>query len=148
MRKLESNDLRELGIFKHYRIVRRWACKNYNLKDADLELLIYFDCIGLFTRQDYIDGTYAYSWDKHRWERLVREGWIVIWRSRNKTTQKYNIYKTSYKCSQLISRIYRILLGNEDLPESKKRNKIMLRDTYTDKVMSRAIKLINKDKNR
>ena len=89
MRKLESNDLRELGIFKHYRIVRRWACKNYNLKDADIELLINFDCIGLFTRQDYIDGTYAYSWDKHRWERLVREGWIVIWRSRNKTTQKY-----------------------------------------------------------
>ena len=88
------------------------------------------------------------SWDKHRWERLVRNGWIVVWRKRNRTNQKYNIYKTSFKCKQLISRIYRILLGKEDLPTSTQRNKIMLGNTYTDKVLSKAIKLINKDKNR
>jgi hypothetical protein len=148
VKKLEPNDLRDIGLFKHYRVVRRWACKTNNLKDADLELLIYFDCINLFTRQDYINGVYAMSWDKHRWERLVRNGWIVVWRKRNRTNQKYNIYKTSFKCKQLISRIYRILLGKEDLPTSTQRNKIMLGNTYTDKVLSKAIKLINKDKNR
>jgi|TARA_R100001443_G_scaffold101_3_gene408 hypothetical protein len=148
MRKLEAKDLRSIGLFKHYRIIRKWACKTYELKDADLELLIYFDCLDLFTRQDYLNGSYTYSWDKNRWERLRREGWIQVWRHRKGSTQKYTIYKTSFKCSQLISRIYRILLGIEDLPTSLRRNKIMEGNSYTDKVMIKAINLINKDKDR
>ena len=108
MRNLEAQDLRSIGMLKYYRIIRRWACKTNNIKDADLELLIYFDCLELFTRQDYLNGVYTYSWDKKRWERLRKEGWIISWRNKNNTTQKYTIYKTSFKCSQLISRIYRI----------------------------------------
>ena len=148
MRKLEAKDIKDIGLFKHYRIVRKWACKNNNLNDADLELLIYFDCMDLFTRQDFLNGTYTYSWDKRRWQRLVREGWIVVWRHKNNTTQKYNLYKTSVKCKLLINKIYRILLGQEDLPISKQRNVIMQGKTYTDKVMKKAIELINKDKTR
>ena len=34
--------------------------KNNNLNDADLELLIYFDCMDLFTRQDFLNGTYTF----------------------------------------------------------------------------------------
>ena len=63
MKRLESNDLREIGLLKHYRIIRRWACRNNNLADADLELLIYFDCMGYFTKQDYKTGTYTYTCD-------------------------------------------------------------------------------------
>jgi len=148
MRNLEAKDLRSIGLLKHYRIIRRWACKTNNIKDADLELLIYFDCLELFTRQDYLNGVYTYSWDKKRWERLRKEGWIISWRNKNNTTQKYTIYKTSFKCSQLISRIYRMLLGTEDLPTSIRRNKIMRGDSYSNKVMIKAISLINKDKNR
>ena len=40
MRKLTSQDVKELNLLKHYRIVRKWACKTCDLKDADLELLI------------------------------------------------------------------------------------------------------------
>jgi hypothetical protein len=58
------------------------------------------------------------------------------------------LYKTSVKCKLLINRIYRILLGEEDLPTSKQRNPIMKGQSYTDKVMKKAIELINKDKNR
>ena len=148
MRRLEAKYLKEINLLKHYRIFRRWACKTNNLTDADLELLIYFDCVNLFSRQDYIDGVYTYSWDKDRWRRLVREGWIVIWRKRNKTTQKYNIYKTSVKCKLLINKIYKILLGECDLPVSESHNPIMKGLSYTDKVMKKAIELINNDKNR
>ena len=109
--KLEASDIRHLQIFKYYRLVRKWACKTYNLKDADLELLIYLDCKGRFTRQEFIDGVYTYSWDKQSWERLRKSGWIEVWRHRNRTSIKYSIFKTSFKCSQLITRIYRILLA-------------------------------------
>ena len=50
--RLDANDLREINLFKYYRLVRRWACKTYDLKDADLELLIYLDCKQFFTRNE------------------------------------------------------------------------------------------------
>ena len=146
--RLEASDIRNLNLLKHYRIIRKWACKNYDLNDADLELLIYFDCMDLFTREDFKIGTYSYSWDNRRWNRLLKEGWITVWRKHNRTTQKYNIYKVSFKCKQLISRMYRIMLGAEDIPTSVARNKIMKGKTYMDKVMITSINHVNKDKNR
>ena len=145
--KLSASDIRELNLFKYYRLVRKWACKTYNLKDADLELLIYLDCKSRFTRNNFIDGSYTYSWDKNRWERLRREGWIEVWRHRNRTTIKYSIYKTSFKSSQLISRIYRILLGEEDIPTSE-RNVFYNNKSYTDKVFNKSIDDMIKDKDR
>jgi len=148
MRRLDARDIKDMNLLKHYRIIRRWACRNYDLTDADLELLIYFDCMEHFSKQDFKIGTYAYSWDNHRWNRLLKEGWIIVWRHRNRTTQKYNIYEVSFKCKQLISRMYRIMLGEEDIPTSEKRNSIMRGKSYTDKVMQTAIKNVNKDKSR
>ena len=148
MKKVNASDIRDLNLLKHYRLIRKWACKNNNLNDADLELLIYFDCMDLFTKQDFKIGTYAYSWDNRRWNKMVKNNWIVTWRQRNRTTQKYNIYKVSFKCKQLIARMYRIMLGEEDIPVSKKRNSIMKAKTYTDKVLITAIKNLNRDKTR
>ena len=145
--KLDASNIKELNLLKYYRLIRKWACKTYNLKDADLELLVYLDCKSRFTRNSFIDGSYTYSWDKNRWERLRQQGWIEVWRHRNRTTIKYSIYKTSFKCSQLISRIYRILLGEEDIPTSE-RNIFFNNKSYTDKVYNKAIDDMIKDKNR
>ena len=145
--KLNASDLRNLNIFKHYRLVRKWACKTYGLKDADLELLIYFDCIGRFTRNDYINGVYTMSWDKARWERLRNEGWIDVWRHRNRTTIKYSVFKTSFKCNILINRIYKILLGEEDIPMTSS-NIYYNNKSYTDVVMNKAIDDMIKDPER
>ncbi len=145
--KIEAGDLREMNLFKYYRLVRKWACKTYGLKDADLELLIYLDCKKKFIRNDFIEGAYTYSWDKARWERLRKGGWITIFSKRNRTTMKYNTYTTSFKCKQLITRIYRILLGEEDLPTSAK-STFYKNKTYTDKVFNHAIDTMIKDSER
>jgi hypothetical protein len=148
VRNLTSSDLKDLNLLKHYRIIRKWAAKVSDIKEADLELLIYLDAVDLFTKQDFKIGTHAYSWDNRRWNRLLKEGWIVVWRQRNRTTQKYHIYKVSFKCKQLIARMYRIILGEEDIPETTRANKLMKRNSYTDKVLSTAIINVNKDKER
>ncbi|MFY7938043.1 MAG: hypothetical protein ACOVOQ_11745 [Flavobacterium sp.] len=145
MKRLEPGDLRSSNILKHYRLIRRWACRNNNLTDADLELLIYFDCMDFFTKQDYKIGTYAYSWDNKRWNNLLKEGWIVVWRNRNRTTQKYNIYKVSFKCRMLINRMYRIMIGEEEIPTSPRSNKIMKGKTYMDTVLIKSINNANKN---
>jgi len=147
MRKPTPQDLRDLNLLKHYRIIRKWACKTNKLNDADLELLVYLDSLELFTKQDFKTGTYSYSWDNRRWNRLLKEGWIVVWRKRNRTTQKYHIYKVSIKCKQLISRMYRIMLGEEDIPVTKS-NKIFNRSSYSDTVLTTSIINVNKDKTR
>jgi hypothetical protein len=136
MKRLDARDLKDLNLLKHYRIIRKWACKNNGLNDSDLELLIYLDCVDLFTIKDFKKGTYSYSWDNRRW------------RNRNRTTQKYNIYKVSFKGKQLIQRMYRIMLNEEDIPTSMRRNKLIKGNSYTDKVMTQAIYNVNKDKNR
>lgn len=40
------------------------------------------------------------------------------------------------------------MLGEEDLPTSKRRNKLINGKSYTDKVLTKAIYNVNKDKNR
>ena len=148
MKRLDARDIKDMNLLKHYRIIRKWASKNNDLTDADLELLIYLDCIDLFTRHDFEQGSYSYSWDNRRWNKLLQNEWIKVWRHRNRTTQKYNIYKISFKGKQLIQRMYRIMLGEDDIPTSERRNKLIKGDSYTDKVLTHAIYNENKDKNR
>ena len=145
--RLTATDLREINLFKYYRLVRKWACKTYDILDADLELLIYLDCKEHFTRNDFIEGTYTFSWDKARWERLRADGWIDTWRYRNRTTIKYSVFKTSYKAKRLITRMYNIMLGEEDMPITEA-SKFYKNKTYTDKVYNKAIDDMIKDKDR
>ena len=74
--RLTAQDLRDMNILKYYRLTRKWACKTYGLTDADLELRIYLDHKGIFTRNEFIEGASTYSWDKKRWEKLRSAGWI------------------------------------------------------------------------
>ena len=145
--RLEAIDIKELNLLKHYRIIRKWACKNNNLNDADLELLVYLDCKQFFTRNDFINGIYTYTWDKNRWERLRRNGWIDVFKERNRTTSKYAVYKVSSKSKRLINRIYRILLAEEDLPVATT-SVFYKNKTYTDKVFNKAIDDMIRDKDR
>ena len=80
--------------------------------------------------------------------RLLKDGWIKVWRERNRTTQKYNIYTLTYKTKLLINTIYKIILGEIDIPTSERRNKIIKGKTYIDKVLTKSIYNVNKDKYR
>lgn len=144
---MRVEDIKDAKLFKYYRVVRKWACKQNGITDAELELLIYLNCLERFTRDEFINGTYIYSWDKTRWDRLRKEGWIEVWRHRNRTTIKYSIFKTSFKCNLLINKIYKILLGEEDIP-MKSSNVFYKNKSYTDKVMNKSIDDMIKDSER
>ena len=148
---MDRSDFAERGelkvdFLKYYRLVSRWATKNNDLNVADLELLFYLDPILYFTIEDFKDGTLFYSWDKERFYRLQRDGWIEKIHKGIGRRGDHNKYKVSQKGKLLINKIYRILIGEEDIPSSAKRNSIMKRKTYIDKVYSQAIKEFNKQK--
>ena len=148
---MERSDFFERGelkvdFLKYYRLVSRWAAKNNNLSVADLELLFYLDTIIYFTIEDFKTGTLFYTWDKDRFYRLQKNNWINKAHDAFGKKGDHNKYKVSKKGKLLINKIYRILVGKEDLPSSARRNKIMKRETYIDKVYSQAIKEFNKQK--
>ena len=116
MRRLTSEDIRESKVFKYYRLVRKWASKTYEIPEPDLENLIYLYCEGRFDRKSFMKGEYLLTWNSKRFKTYEENGWICIWRKRNNYTQKYDIYKTTQKINNIINRMYRILLGDEDIP--------------------------------
>ena len=34
MKRLEASDLKEINLFKYYRLVRKWAAKTYDITEA------------------------------------------------------------------------------------------------------------------
>ena len=104
------------------------------------------DPIVYFTIDDFKTGTLFYTWDKERFYRLQKQGWINKSHNGGGRRGDHNKYKVSQRGKLLINKVYRILIGEEDLPASAKRNKIMKRETYIDKVYSQAIKEFNKKK--
>lgn len=139
MRRLQAEDIKESNVFKHYRVVRKWVVKNYGINEGDLEILIYLDCLDLFKRNDFENNQLTYSWDKARWLRLKKDGWVDVWRRRNNTTQKYSIYKVSYKGKRMINRMYRILLGDEEMTFKFPKGR------YSEKILTNAVERANKD---
>ena len=136
----------KVDFLKNYRLVSRWACRNNELSISDLELLFYLDPINYFTINDFKDGTIYYSWDKTRFYRLQKNGWIDKVHIGKGRSGDHNKYKVSYKGKYLINRIYKILIGEEQIPESTKKNKILKRKSYIDKVYIEAIIKFNKQK--
>ena len=141
--RITVEELKDINILKHYRVIRKWLCKTNNIKEADFELLLYLDALEYFSKKDFIDGVYSYSWDNRRWNRLLKDGWVIVWRKRNRTTQKYHIYKTSVKFKLLLNKMYKIILGEEDINIDK-----IKRDRYINKVIAKAAENVNKDKKR
>jgi len=45
--RLDASDIRELNLMKHYRIIRKWACKNNNLRTKPNEALSHHKKMGL-----------------------------------------------------------------------------------------------------
>lgn len=126
------------------RVARMFFLKRYDLQQGDFELLCDLHAIGRFRRQDFENGTVTLAWDKGRWKRLMDAGFIIVFRERNqKKEMNYKIYKISRSAHDMIEKYYRILLGEEEIPESRRHNPIMREETYTDKRYAAAIKAFN-----
>ena len=123
-------------------IVRKWAKINYNLSTADLEMLLFLHKQKLFTRSDFAEYANFMSWDRDRFDRLLKEEWIYIWRKRG--FGETNIYEVSFKCKKMITSIYKKLIGLEPIPVSPRRNKVF-RETapFHQKTLAKAINNFN-----
>lgn len=139
-KELDPDHLKYIGL------VFRWAKTQYKIQRADAELMFYLYPLRFFTRIDFQDGTLHYHWDKNRFLRLQRDGWIkqIDNYVANKRLGEHFKYTLTKKSEIMIRRLCRILDGQEEFPLSV-RNKLTGSDRYSHKVLLTSIK--NKKKN-
>lgn len=129
---------------KYFRVIRYWAKRTHEVGLADLEMLLFLYSERLFKRSDFNEYEEIFSWDVSRFEKLLRDGWISVWRKAKGS--QVALYEVSYKGKRLILSVYKKLAGEETISESPQRNPIFNKNgsPYTDKVYRRAIKRMNK----
>lgn len=131
---------------KYWRVVRYWAKRKYNLSMEDLETFLYLYDEDLFTREQFNDFEGVLDWDKFRFKRLVDDGRIIVWRDHRGYKSKAKLYTLSIGTKRIVASIYKKLLQEERISETKKNNPIFNKDSYRDKVYSRLIEKMNAKK--
>jgi hypothetical protein len=124
---------------KYWRVVKRYVMKKYGLTSAELDMILFLHSEDYFGRSKFKEFNEILSWDKRRFNKLLREGWIEMFRKRIKNDGA--LYQLSYKATNVIHYIYRKLEG-DDLPVDKLNKDA----SYTDKVYRNMIIEMNKNR--
>ncbi len=127
---------------KYWRVIRQFIKVKYNLSQGDLDVILFLNSEKYFSKDKFQEFDELLSWDEDRFDRLLRDGWIEVFRKRvgkNKT-----LYSLSYKTLRVVSSIYKKLDG-EEIPTSVTGNPMFAKNvSYTDKVYRNFIKSMNK----
>ena len=114
--KMKSKEMKPYmanDFLKYWRVIRRYCLEKYGLSTEDLDVLLFIKSEGLFNTRRWKEYKKIISWEKHRLERLVADGWIDQHRKHHKTTS--SLYRISMKGLRVTMSIYSKLNGEEIL---------------------------------
>lgn len=127
---------------KYWKVIRYFVQAKYGVKSADLDMLLFLYSEKYFGKQQFNDFNELLSWDVKRFDRLLCDGWISVFRKRQ--GNKKTLYELSYKGKRMISSVYKKLNG-EEIPMSESANPMFAKNvSYSDKVYRNMIKSMNK----
>ena len=127
---------------KYWRVIRQFVKVKYNLSQSDLDILLFLYSEKYFDRGKFDEFDNILGWDVMRFQRLLKEEWIVIFRKRLKNHRV--VYQLPIKTTRLIQSIYRKLNG-EEIPVSNSYNRMFHKNvSYTDNVYKDMIIEMNK----
>ena len=128
---------------KYWRVIRYFIKAKYNLTQADLDILFFLYSESYFSKDRFDEFDELLSWNVNRFDNLLRDGWIEVFRKRSGKTK--GLYQLSYKAVRLISSTYKKLQG-EEIPTSQSTNPIYAKNvSYSDKVYKNFITEMNKE---
>ena len=107
------------------------------MRQSDLYVILFLNSEGYFNKDKFEEFDRILSWDVQRFDRLLRDGWIEVFRKRQGKIK--GLYTLSYKSKRVATSIYKKLNG-EEMPTSPSQNPIFLKnETYTDRRNREAI---------
>ena len=94
-----------------------------------------------FGKDKFREFSEVISWDRQRFDRMLRDGWIENFRE--KLNHRKGIYTLSFKAKKMIASIYAKLDG-EEIPMTACNNPMFKKKVkYSDKVYRNMIKSMN-----
>jgi len=122
---------------KYWRVIRHFIKAKYGLTTADLDMLLFLYSEDIFSKEKFEEFDNILSWDVDRFDRLLRDGWIEVFRKRRK---KYKtLYGVSFKTQRVINSIYKKLSG-EEIPTSLSSNPMFAKNVkFSDTVYKKMI---------
>lgn len=131
------------NFLKYWRTVRFWVRSNYDLSTSDLEMLLFLYDERLFSKDDFAIYERVHSWDRKRFSRLVKAGWIRCWKTRAQRKGRAALYELSEKGRRLCSDVYKKLNGEVDFSVKPSQNKVIKDNTYSSNVYAKEMVEIN-----
>jgi hypothetical protein len=134
--KLKVNDC-----LKYWRVIRYYTKAKYGLTTADLDMLLFLYSEDIFSKEKFQEFDNLLSWDEDRFDRLLRDGWIEVFRKRRKKHK--SLYGLTFKTQRVISSIYKKLSG-EEIPTDLSNNPMFAKNVkYSDKLYRNMILEMN-----
>lgn len=123
---------------KFWRVINYYFKSKHGLTQADLDTILFLYSEKYFDKSKFKEFNELLSWDKKRFGRLLRDGWITVFRKQ--MGHRKTIYELSYKGVNMCADIYRKLNG-EEIPVSLSQNSMFHKNvSYFDKVYRNMIK--------
>jgi hypothetical protein len=133
---------------KFWKVIREYFKVRHNLSQADLDMLLYLYSERYFNITTFREYEKIFAWDKKRFYRLIHEGWIELFASRQKgrpAMRSKALYCLSYKAKRMINSIYKKLEG-EEIPETMCNNPMFKKNVrFSDKVYRNMIITMNEE---
>ena len=126
---------------KFWRVIRYYIKAKHQISQADLDIILFLYSEGYFGKEKFEQFVQLVSWDKDRFDDLLKDKWIERFRRRG--TDGRALYSLSDKAKNLVRDIYRKLEG-EEIPTSLSYNPMFLKNVcYNDKVYRNMILEMN-----
>lgn len=143
VRKRYERRMPEHDYLKYWRVMRYWMRRKYDLKTGDLDMLLFLYSEMYFDRDRFEEYNNVIGWDTKRFNRMIDEGWIHVWRE--KTSRARALYEVTTKARVATSELYRKLNRDELISEVPHNNEMFKKKTatYADKVYRNYIRKMN-----
>lgn len=142
IRKNTSRRKPNYDYLKYWRTIRYWIKAKYKLTTPDIEMLLFLYSENMFTKTKFKRFEQIMSWDVNRFDKLLRDDWIHVWRKRK--GKEATLYELTYKSKRIVTLIYKKLSG-EEIAETAHSNPLFRNDaSYMDKVYRQSIVEMNK----
>ena len=127
---------------KYWRVIRYFVKRKYQLNTAELDMLFFLYSEEYFTIDTFKEFNELLGWNKNRFTKLKKEGWIEVV-SNARPGKVKSLYGITYKTSHMMNSIYNKLEGGY-IPMDKTKNPMFLSKVgYSDKVYRNTIKKMN-----
>ena len=95
IRKNTSRRKPNYDYLKYWRTIRYWIKAKYKLTTPDIEMLLFLYSENMFTKTKFKRFEQIMSWDVNRFDKLLRDDWIHVWRKRK--GKEATLYELTYK---------------------------------------------------